>query len=106
MSIPVDELLDPGHDLYQGDGEYAVRARQMREIFQLVDEIIYEVLFPLRLELRVVIGRVLGRQARLAPDLQSALRTALDVQRTILVQLNELAAMLEDPALRWFMKVL
>tara|TARA_R100000697_G_scaffold22256_1_gene29958 strand:+ start:149 stop:466 length:318 start_codon:yes stop_codon:yes gene_type:complete len=103
MSIPPHEFLHPGHDLYRGDGEYARHARNLHRtlasLHRLVDELV-----PLRLELRVVIGRALGRQTRLDPDLADAVRLALRMQHEILVELHELAAMLEDPALRWFMK--
>ena len=84
MTIDASLLLEPSHVLYRGVGEYTEKAKSLRGVFYALDDI-----------QRMAWG--LDGHEQLAAQVR-------DMQRLVLTELLTLAAMLEDPSLRWFMK--
>jgi len=84
MTLDAEELLERGHVLYRGAGEWAEKARTLRAVFFVLDDI-----------------------ERMTCGMPGAGAVAEQVrwgQLDTLTHLQAIAAMLEDPSLRWFMK--
>lgn len=84
MTLDAEELLEPGHVLYRGAGEWTKEAQNLRAVFYALDEIE-----------RMTFGR---------PGAGAVAEQVRRGQLDTLTHLQAIAAMLEDPSLRWFMK--
>ena len=103
MTITLDVLLDPKIDLYDGDNEWAERARHLRLTFLELQELIYEIV-PLKIEIKAIIYEHLGGELKLSDECQDAVRIAMGMQKEIIGELLAINGMLGDPELRYWMK--
>ena len=103
MAVTLDVLLDPKIDLYNGDNEWAERARHLRLTFWELQDVIHEIV-PLKIEIKAIIYEHLGGELKLSDECQDAVRIAMGMQKEIIGELLVMNEMLGNPDLRYWMK--
>lgn len=103
MTITLDVLLDPKIDLYDGDNEWAERARHLRLTFLKLQDLI-EAIVPQKIRIKAIVYEALGGELKLTDEYQHLVRLALEIQSGIVSELLAMNGMLGDPDLRYWMK--
>ena len=103
MTITLDVLLDPKIDLYDGDNEWAERARHLRLTFLELQDLIYEIV-PRKIEIKAIVYEALGGELKLTDERQHVVRLVREIQSGIVSELLAINGMLGDWELRYWMK--